>query len=81
MNHTMVSIKHGQLIADHGLGIRHRLDIKCALQTTSVIAQHVSLSYKYSYKFLVEVCHPVLQILSLTKMLFSTPIFRPGLSL
>ena len=48
MNHTMVSIKHGQLIADHGLGIKHRLGIKCALQTTSVIAQHVSLSYKYS---------------------------------
>ena len=43
-----------------------------------LILQHVSLGYQYS---LVDVCRPVLQILSLNKMIFSTPIFRPGLGL
>ena len=43
MNHTMVSIKHGLLTADHRLGIRHRLGIKWALRTMLVIAQNVSL--------------------------------------
>ena len=36
----------------------------------------------YSWKFLVEVCHSVLQILTLfqtKKMSFSTPFFRPSL--
>ena len=41
----------------------------------------MTLSYKYSWKFLVEVYHVHLHILDLTKMLFSTPIFRPGLGL